>query len=53
MKNLTFFKGLLIGGFLSVSVWVVAISAMSSVLDTNTPTKEAVQLEIYANTPPS
>jgi len=53
MKNLSFFKGLLIGGFLSISVWTVAISAMSSILDLNTPTEEAVQSAIYANTPPS
>ena len=53
MKNLSFFKGLLVGSFLAISVWVVAISAVSSILNINTPTLETVQSEIYSNTPPA
>ena len=53
MKNLSFFKGLLIGGFFAISVWAVAISAVSSVLDSSAPTQEAVRAEILLNTPPA
>jgi len=54
MKNLSFFKGLIIGSIVSISVWVIAVSAVSSVLDNNaTPTKSEVQTKIYATNPPS
>jgi len=53
MKNLSFFKGLIIGSIVSISVWVIAVSAVSSILDTNTPTKSEVQTKIYATNPPA
>ena len=53
MKNLSFFKGLIIGSIVSISVWVIAVAAVSNIIDTNTPTKSEVQAEIYATNPPS
>ena len=56
MKNLSFFKGLIIGSIISISVWVIAASAVTSVWDSNTPTvptKSEVQSKIYATNPPA
>lgn len=53
MKNLSFFKGLIIGSIVSISVWVLAVSAVTSAMDSNTPTKTEVQTEIFATNPPS
>jgi len=54
MKNLSFFKGLIIGSIVSISVWVIAASAISSIIELDkAPTKAEVQTTIYATNPPS
>lgn len=52
MKNLSFFKGLLIGGILAASVWTIAITSVVNMMDKTPITKEAAQAEIYATNPP-
>ena len=53
MKNLSFFKGLIIGCILAASVWAIAIFSIVNVFDKTPVNQEADQVEIYAANLPS